>query len=56
MKRIAVVAAAVVSFFGIGALIAPSAHAATTCSGIRVHLAISGGDVLNLCLPDDLVG
>ena len=55
MKRLAMVAAAVASMLGIGFLVAPSAHASTsTCSGIRIHLAIRGGDVLNLCLPDDL--
>jgi hypothetical protein len=54
MKRLFVVAAAALGLLGVGTLIAPSAHAATTCSGIKVHLSASGSDVINLCLPDDL--
>ncbi|MEY2418662.1 MAG: hypothetical protein QOG90_1342 [Actinomycetota bacterium] len=55
MKRLALVAAAVASMLGLGFLVAPSAHAATTtCNGIRVHLQISGSDIVNLCLPGDL--
>jgi hypothetical protein len=54
MKRLFVVAAAVLGLLGVGALVAPSAHAAT-CGGIKVHLSVSGSDVVNLCIPDDLV-
>lgn len=58
MKRLAIVAAAVFGFMGIAAFVAPSADAAagSTCSGIRIHLSIQGSDVVNLCLPDDLLG
>ena len=50
MKRLAVLAAAVVALLGIGATVAPVAQAAT-CEGIKVRLSDrAGNEILNLCL------
>jgi hypothetical protein len=54
MKRLSIVAATVLSLFGVGFLVAPAAQAKTPpppCSGIRVHLytADRTSDV-DLCL------
>jgi len=54
VKRLLVMAAAVLGLMGMGALVAPSANAAT-CGGIKAHLQVSGSDVVNLCVPDDLL-
>ena len=51
MKRLSIVFVAVASFLGVGFLIAPSAHASTTCDGIRVHLYTGDNTQgIDLCL------
>ena len=56
MKRFSILAAAVLSLFGIGFALAPVAEAADPCGGVRVKVGLGTGEgILDLCIPDDIL-
>lgn len=60
MKRLAILGAAVLSLLGVAVLYTPATASATEgvpCSGIRIRLSLGTAPaILDLCIPDDLVG